>query len=411
LSTCSSPHPWVIVAVGFAALALSFTFRMIVGVAMPTWEQALGWSRELISGNGAIGLVVMAALFPLVGAIVDRIGARSVLVVGCTVLGVGMALIGLMSAPWHLAVAYGLLGGFGFTLVGNTVVSVMVARAFEARRGLATGIATSGATGGQLVLIPLIVVAFGAIGWRASFGVLAASFLALALIAFVLLRGERGAKRASDLGERASFAQSLGVFVRDPGFHALAAAFFVCGATTTGLIETHFIPFAIACGFPPLPSALAYSVLAATNLAGMMLFGWLCDRYNRSVLLAVIYGVRGLVFFVPLVVGTDYATLLLFAVIAGLVEYATLPATAGLSAARYGVANLGKAMGVLMTAHSLGAALGVYAGGRVFVSYGSYDIAWIGGALAALTAALVVLLATDPRHRAPGRRLAAPAGA
>lgn len=395
------PNPWVIVAVGFAALGLSFSSRMAVGVAMPTWEQSLGWTREVISGHASLGLLVMAALFPLIGAIVDRVGTRMVLAVGCLVLGMAMGAIALMRESWHLAVAYGVFGGLGFTLVGNTVVSVMVARAFEARRGLATGIATSGATGGQLFVIPLLIVAFGAIGWRASFGLVAAAGVALAILTLVLLRGESAPIRTGTTQPDVGMLASLRVFLRDPGYHALAASFFVCGATTTGIIEAHFIPFAVSCGFPPLPSALAYSVLAASNFFGMMAWGWMCDRYNRSHLLAAIYVIRALSFLLLLYVANDYPMLILFAVVAGMVEYATLPATAGLAAARYGVANLGKAMGFLMTAHSIGAALGTYAGGKVFVSFGSYDMAWIGSALAAFVAAAIALLATDPRHRKP----------
>jgi predicted MFS family arabinose efflux permease len=307
-----------------------------------------------------------------------------------------------MREPWHLAVAYGLLGAIGFTLVGNTVVSVLVARAFTERQGFATGIATSGATGGQLVLIPLLTVAFATIGWRESFGLIAASCVALGILAFVLLRGEGAATHGKRPSGGATLAESFALFMRDPGFHALAATFFVCGVTTTGIIETHFIPFAATCGFPPLPSAIAYSILATANFFGMMIAGWACDRYNRSHILAGIYAVRGLTFFILPAVGDDYGMLVLFAVAFGIVEFATLPATAGLAAARYGVANLGKAMGFLMTAHSLGAALGAYAGGRVFVAFQSYDAAWIACALAALAAAGVVLAARDPRHAGPG---------
>lgn len=397
----AAPHPWVIVFVGFAALALSFTFRAIVGVAMPSWETSLGWTRDAIASRGAIGLLVMAVLFPLVGAVVDRIGVRLVLTLGCAFLAAGMGLIGTMTAPWHLGLAYGLLGGIGFTLVGNTVVSVMIARSFSAQQGLATGIATSGSTAGQLVLLPVLTLAFGAIGWRATFGLIAVSCIGLGVLAFVLLRGEGNAARTNAGGTGSTLLGSFRIFVRDPGFHALAASFFVCGLTTTGIIEAHFIPYATTCGFAPLPSAIAYSVLAGTNFIGMMLAGWACDRYDRSHILALIYGTRGLTFFILPLVGDDYALLLLFAVSYGIAQYATLPATAGLAAARYGVGNLGKAMGFLMTAHSLGAALGVWVGGWVFVNFGSYDGAWVGCALAAIVAAGIALLARDPRHRPP----------
>lgn len=383
---------------------------MSLGVAMPTWERALGWPRDVITGYGAIGLIVMAGIFPLVGAIVDRAGARAVLLIGCFALAAAAGLIASMSAPWHLLIAYGVFGGLGFTLVGNTLVSVMIARVFDAKRGFATGIATSGATAGQLFFVPIITLAFTTFGWRASFSIIAVSCIALGAFAFILLRGEHTKSNSADAGQRTSFGASFRIFMKDPGFHALAASFFVCGVTTTGAIETHFIPFASLCGFLPMPSAIAYSVLAGCNIVGMMVFGWLCDRFNRSYLLAIIYGVRAASFIVLLYVADDYSTLILFAIVAGFVEYATLPATAGLAAARYGVANLGKAMGLLMTAHSLGAALGAYAGGRIFVSYGNYDVAWIGSSLSALVAAFIVFAATEPRHGRRSGKVAMAAG-
>ena len=406
----TGPNPWVVVAVAFAALALSFAFRAVIGIAMPSWEASLGWTRDVISGYGALALVLMAFLFPLVGMIVDRLGARGVLVVGLIAMTIAMGLIATMTSPWQLALGYGLIGGIAFTLVGNTVVTVMVARAFEARRGLATGIATSGATGGQFIFVPLLTVAFASIGWRTSFGIAAAICFGLAVLTFIVLRGESPARPAAATPAQRS-AGALRAFLRDPGFHALAASFFVCGVTTTGVIETHLLPFAALCGFAALPSALAYSLMSGCNLFGMMACGWLCDRYNRSHILGVIYAVRAASFLILLVIGSDYTLLIVFAIVFGTFEFATLPATAGLTAARYGVANLGKVMGFLMMAHSLGAALGAYAGGRIFVQFGNYDAAWIGSALGALVAALVVFAATDPRHSRPSAGRGAPATA
>lgn len=362
---------------------------------MGALEQSLGWTRDVISAYAAFALILMAFLFPIVGAIVDRFGARGVLVAGLCALSVCMAILSFMTAPWHLGVAYSVVGGLAFTLVGNAVVTVMIARAFDARRGLATGIATSGSTGGQLFSVPLLTLGIGVIGWRASFGIAAVLCALLALATFVLMRGESHVSRAESTRGGTGF-------LRDPGFHALAASFFVCGITTTGLIETHFLPFAAACGFPPMPSAFAFSLLAACNLGGMMLCGWLCDRVNRSYILAVIYAVRAVMLVFLVFIGSDFRLLIVFAIVFGAFEFATLPATAGLTATRYGVPVLGKAMGFLMTAHSLGAALGAYTGGRVFVVLGSYDAAWIGSALAALVAAFLVFFAKDPRHT-PGR--------
>lgn len=399
--------PWTIVVVGFVALSVAFAFRAVLGLSIPEWERAvsangLGWSRDMISSASALALTVMACLYPMVGAVIDRVGARAVLCTGCLMLALSMILVGAMQAPWQLKLGFGLLGGIAFTLIGNNVVTVMVARAFDARRGLATGIATSGSTAGQLMMMPLLALAFGAIGWRNTYFTVAAVCVAVAITTWWLLRAEGGpAPARAGEARRVGFAQATGILFRDPGFYALLISFFICGITTTGIIETHYIPFAIACGFAPILSAMSYSVLSGFNFAGMALSGWASDRYNRTWMLGGLYLVRGLSFFLLLGVGNDYPMLILFAIVFGLVEYSTFPPTAGLAAARYGVANMGKAMGFLMAGHSLGAALGAWGAGRVFTLLGSYDWAWIGCALSAIGAALVVLACKDPRHTGP----------
>jgi len=295
-------NPWIIVAVGFVALSVSFAFRAVIGLSIPEWERSFGWSRDTISAASALALSVMACVYPAVGALIDRAGARTVLSAGCLLLALAM------------------------TLVGRPKPSEV---------------------------------------------------------------------------QRVSLAQATRILFRDPGFHALLISFFICGITTTGIIETHFIPFAIACGFAPMLSAMSYSVLSGFNFAGMAISGWASDRYNRAWMLGGIYAMRGLSFFILLNVGNDFPMLILFAIVFGLMEYSTFPPTAGLVAARYGVANMGKAMGFLMAGHSVGAALGAWGAGRIFTVFGSYDWAWIGCALTAFGAGAVVLACKDPRHTGP----------
>lgn len=400
-------NPWIIVFVGFVALSVSFAFRAVLGLSIPEWERTvssggLGWSRDTISAASALALSVMAVLYPFVGALVDRIGARIVVSGGCLLLAVAMTFVGNMSSPWHLALAFGVLGGVAFTLVGNNVVTVMVARVFDTRLGLATGIATSGSTAGQLAMMPLLTLGFVALGWRHTYFVVAGVCVLIACTAWWLLGGESGRTKVKTAGPaRVSLLEATRILFRDPGFYALFVSFFICGITTTGIIETHFIPFAIACGFAPMLSAMSYSVLSGFNFTGMAISGWASDRFNRSWMLGGIYAGRGISFFILLGVGDSYPMLIGFAILFGLMEYSTFPPTAGLVVSRYGVANMGKAMGFLMAAHSIGAAIGAWGAGRVYTVFGSYDWAWIGCAATAFGAALVVLACKDPRHTGP----------
>src|SRR5262249_3085137 len=159
----------------------------------------------------------------------------------------------------------------GFGLVASHVVSTAVGQRFERGRGLAVGIATSGSTAGQLAIVPLVALLLTTTGWRWSFVAIGARCAAMAVFALRTLpaRSPPGQGR-SDAGPQASFGRDLASIVRRPAFHILFWSYFVCGYTTSGVIETHFLPYASFCGFGPVPSATAYGLLSAVNLAGMI---------------------------------------------------------------------------------------------------------------------------------------------
>ena len=211
-----------------------------------------------------------------------------------------MASIGLIAEPWHFLAAYSVLGGLGFGIVAYHNASTTVAGYFDKDLGLAAGVATSGSTAGQLVLVPLFAVAMTTYGWRTSYLVLAVAALVLVpLCLFVLGRpaATGGADAAKPAPEPAvPLREAAARLLASRDFLALLVSFTICGFTTAGVIITHFLPYAAACGFPPLPSATAYGVLAGVNLGAMIAAGWLSDRVHRPAFLAIIYGVRALAF-------------------------------------------------------------------------------------------------------------------
>ena len=161
------------------------------------------------------------------------------------------------------------------------------------------------------------------------------------------------------------------------------------------MIETHFLPYAAFCGFGPVPSATAYGVLSAVNMLGMIGAGWLADRMNRVALLAAIYLLRGLTFVILMNVGADYEMLMLFALLFGAVDYATVPVTASLVASHLGLRVMGLAMGLIAAGHAIGAALGAFMGGYLFDLGQHYDGLWLGSLALAFGAGLMVLLLRD----------------
>ncbi|MGI9505689.1 MAG: MFS transporter [Geminicoccaceae bacterium] len=381
---------WFLVALGFVVLGISFSGRATLGMLMTTWESELGWSRYFTSSVGASTLIIMALVAPVSGVLVDRLGPRLLLSFGTGALGSGLLLAGLSTAPWQLAVAFGLIGGVGFGIVAMHVVATAIAPSFDRQRGLATGIATSGATAGQLLIVPALAVVIAAFGWR--YGLMAAGLVSLAMVPVILWLTHGSTSSKDAVEPSSSIGSDLRKLFSNWTFHALLWSFTICGFTTAGVIETHLLPYAAFCGFPPLPSASAYGVLSVVNFLGMIIAGHLSDKLPRVPLLAFIYLARAFTFILLIYVPFyDLQALFLFAVLFGLFDYSTVPVTANLVASHVGLRTMGLAMGIISAGHASGAAIGAFAGGYIFDLLAQYTLLWSLSFVSAIVAAALVL--------------------
>ena len=396
---------WVVVAFGFSALSLAFSARAALGLVMPVWQRDLGWSSGFISGVGASALIVMAMIAPFAGRLVDRKGPRFTLSLGLTSLALGCALVAVASNKIVFAIAFGGFCGIGFGIVAVHVVSTAVVRVFESKQGLATGVATSGATAGQFLIVPMIAGLLTFASWRWGFAGLAIScFLLVPCVLWFMDRpSETQDGRSVSKASRSSIVQDVTFIITKPTFHILFWSFLICGFTTTGVIETHLLPYASYCGFRPIPSATAYGLLSAVNMIGMIAAGWLTDRVNRPLLLASIYALRALTFWLlSNVAGANVEMLFLFAALFGVVDYSTVPVTVSLVASQVGLRVMGLALGMISAGHSIGGALGAFFGGYVFDTTGNYDLVWMTSLLLAFGAGgLVLFLSNDTPRAAP----------
>jgi MFS family permease len=387
---------WTVVAVGFVGLALAFAYRNLLQVTMTGMEADLGWSRSLISLGATLSLASMALSNLFGGALIDRHGPRKVVLCGFLALGIAFLGVALMRNAWHFVLIFGLFGGIGFGLLTPVVLSSVVARYFTGRRGLALGITTSGGTTGQIILIPLVALLVAAAGWRAGFAAAGILALGLAPLAAWALRDAQGPAAAPG-GAPLSFGANLRSLWASPVFQLLFWGFFLCGFTSIGVIETHFVPYAAMCGFAPTTAANAFGFLSLLNLIGVVLAGWLADRMHRAWLLAGIYALRGLSFVLLLGIADNTALLFIFAGLFGLFDYASVPVVASLVASHLGMRVMGLAMGLIGMAHQLGAATGAMSGGAVFDLYNSYSGLWLASlAFALLAAALSVAIRPKP---------------
>jgi MFS family permease len=404
----ANPYGWVVVGVMFLLLGLVVTARSSLGLMIPQWETEFGWDRTFLSSGGAVMLVVMAALAPLAGLLIDRLGSRIVYMVALLVIAVAMAATAAMTEAWQFMWIFCVFAGVGFAAISAPMVATTIALYFEEHRGTATGIATSGATGGVMLLMPALAVGVEAVGWRASFVVMGLTCGGLAVFTRLMIKRE-------DVGHRAGPARSsrlyldLGAVLSAPAFWLLFAGFVICGFTTVGAIRVHLLPYAAACGFPPIESATAFGVLAVFSMIGMIGYGWLADRYHRPMLLAGIYFLRAFTFILLMYAGADISLLFIFAVLFGIFDFSTFPVVASLVASHLGLRTMGLTMGLLFAGHSLGGAAGSFLGGWLFDLFQLYDWMWIASFAVSLMAAVFSILIRENRDRGTATAEAAPA--
>jgi MFS family permease len=377
----ASRSGWIVVGVCFGALSVSFAARSLLGLSMTYMSRDLHWSVGLLSNGASYTLVVMAIVSPIAGNMIDRFGARVLLVTGLLAVALGMGLTAAARQPWQFELAFGLVSGIGFGMVATHAVATIVSLTFEQNRGLAVGVANAGATGGQLMVVPIIAAFLIHASWRWSFWGLALAAAAMAALVPALVPGRHAnlahARRQGDERAKTSILVEVDRLLRLPVFHLLFWSYAICGFTTSGIVEVHLLPYAATCGFPPLESAVAYGVLSAFNLLGMILAGWLTDRINRPLLLGLIYILRGVSFLVLIWAAHDISLLFLFAVIFGLFDYSTGPVVASLVASHIGLRTMGLTMGLLSAGHALGAAGGVFLGGLFFDLFARYLWLWV----------------------------------
>jgi MFS family permease len=398
-------NPWVVVWLCFAVLSIVMSARQVVAIMTDDWTRTLGWSKTFISSGQSVALVMIAIVAPIAGNLADRYGARLMLTLGLLVVAAGLLIFAAYPIAALYIIGYGLVGGVGFATANMHLISTAVAKLFSEQRGLATGIANSGATAGQFITVPLVTAGLAYVSWRWSVLAVAVVCLVMAAVIWVALKPPAGAEAADKeaLAEpKEALWTRLKFLLTNPTFHILYWSFFICGVTTTGAIETHFLPYAAFCGFPPVPASGVYGAVMAINLAGMFLSGWLTDKVNRPLLLGSIYIVRSFSFLVLMQVGTSYEMLILFAFIYGIFDYSTVPPTASLAASHLGLKIMGLAMGLISGGHALGGALGSFMGGYLFDLFARYTEMWWAAFGTAVLAGIMVFFLKEDR---PVKRL------
>jgi sugar phosphate permease len=398
-------YAWIVAGVTFAVLIVAAGVRATPSVIMVPLESEFGWSRATISAAVSVNILLYGLIGPFAAAIMERWGLRRTMLAALALVATGVSLTPLMRESWQLVALWGVVVGAGTGVTANVLGAVVVQRWFEQSRGLVMGVLTASTATGQLVFLPFLAELSVHWGWRYVSAATALATLVLLPLVAVLMRDrpqDVGLSRYGAAGPEpvppstgnpfgAAFT-ALGVGLRHRDFWLLAGSFFVCGASTNGLIGTHLIPACMDHGIGEVTASGLLAAMGVFDFVGTTLSGWLSDRCDNRVLLAWYYGLRGLsLVFLPFAFDYPVWGLGAFAVFYGLDWIATVPPTVRLAANAFGRERAGIMFGWIAAAHQAGAATAAGVAGLIRADLGSYLAAFtLSGALC-LGAALLVL--------------------
>ena len=405
-------YAWIIFALTFLTTLVTAGLRAAPSILIVPLEQHFHWSRDVVAGAVALNILVLGAMGPFSAVILEAFGIRRTIFWALLVMAAGMAGTTLIDSEWQLLLLWGLVVGLGTSMTFMVLAATVAARWFSRRRGLVMGMLTASTATGQLIFLPVLATVNDRIGWQAVTLVAAgaATLMALPIALFMRDRpsdigllpyGQVGTPAAAPRTTVNPFSRAIGALrenLRHRDFYLIAGSFFVCGASTNGLIGTHLIPACMDAGLPATTGAGLLAAMGAFNIFGTTASGWLSDRWDSRKLLAWYYGLRGLsLLALPFALHASLLSLSIFTIFYGLDWIATVPPTVRLTARRFGEQNVGVNFGWVTTAHQLGGAGAAWLAGFLRVETGDYLSAFmLSGVLCLAASVVVTFIGTRP---------------
>ncbi|MFE5484952.1 MFS transporter [Streptomyces sp. NPDC056527] len=396
---------WFVAAVTFVTIIGAAGFASLPGLLIEPLHGEFDWSRGTIGFAVSVNLALYGLTAPFAAALMDRFGIRRVVAVALSVIALGSLLTVWMTASWQLVLYWGILVGLGSGTMALAFAATVTNRWFVARRGLVTGILTAAGASGQLVFLPLLSWLVENHGWRPGSVTVALSALVIVPFVWLLLRDHPADVGLAPYG--GTFApkpapvtgaarRAVNVLLKAAGtgpFWLLAGTFAICGASTNGLVRTHFVPAAHDHGMPITAAASLLAVIGVFDVVGTIASGWFTDRFEARRLLAVYYALRGIsLLFLPMLLAPSvHPPMVFFIVFYGLDWVATVPPTIALCREHYGE-DSAIVFGWVLASHQVGAAVVAFAGGAARDVFGSYDVVWYASGALCAAAALMALV-------------------
>lgn len=405
-------YGWVVALVTFLAMLTTSAALGLPGAMLQPLSREFGWTTDQLASVFAVRFALFGLLGPFAALFIARFGLSRIMVAAASFIAVAMGLATQVTQLWQLFVLWGLVLGCGTGLTALVLGAMVANRWFTAHRGLVVGLFAASAATGQLIFLPAAAWIIEHLGWRYAVLPIVVACVGVAVLALLFVRnqprelGLRPVGEADDVPLEAPLAPApldfrapfrvLAQAAQHRTFWILAASFFICGLSTNGLVQTHFISLCGDNGLAAVPAASVLAMMGAFDLVGTTLSGYLSDRYDNRKLLFWYYALRGLsLFWLPYSTFTLYG-LSLFAMFYGLDWIATVPPTVKLAAQAFGKEKAGLVFGWVFAAHQLGAATAAYGAGLTRTLLLTYSPALFAAGAACLVAAVLVM-----RLRAP----------
>lgn len=380
--------PWLIIACGCAVALLTFGPRSAMGFFQLPMLAEKGWDRTTFGLAMAIQNLAWGFGTPIFGALADKYGTWRVLALSGVMYAGGLVMMANADSTTMLHVGGGLLVGLGVASGSFGIVLAAFARnVAPERRSFVFGLGTAAGSAGMFLFAPLSQGLISAYGWYDALVVMSVMMLVIPVLA-IPLRGNSSSGSQPQAAHRQTAMEALREALGHRSYLLLVSGFFVCGFQIA-FVTAHFPAYLSDIGIEARYAVIALALIGFFNVIGSLAAGMIGQRYSKPYFLAYIYLARSVLVTAFLLLPQTPATVIVFAIILGLLWLSTVPPTNALVAIMFGTAHLGMLGGVVFFSHQIGSFIGVWLGGYLYDRLGTYDPVWWLGVALGVFAAIV----------------------
>lgn len=394
------PRNLIPITVGFIALALNYGTRSSFGIFLPPFEAEFGVSRGAVSSILSITMLTYATLAFFTGYLVDRFGAKMVLLIGACLGAISCMISGWASSLVQITLSYGVIFGAATCFLSQIPVLSLLVKRPSGVSSLSVGLVGSGPGIGSLFLAPSIGAVISWAGWRSAMQGIAWLFLGYLFLTLLLLRKNEYKNKPEGMEGKAGLGK---IFFKGRNLPLLFSSFLLMALAIYGVLSQE-AAYAIDRGMTLTQAGWALGLIPGIGVIASPLIGWLSDRvHNENKLGALILAMGGAgIFFI--FVARSWLVLALGSIVVGTAYASYAPIYSSLTRSLFGPDFFGRAWGFMSMGGSIGAALGSWLGGYIYDRQGNYHLVWLMMAISFLAAAITLFLLDTANPEKGGTR-------